>query len=91
MVVVTCGYALVDPTVCWVESRQEPPSHQSNTVTTRRYNNPSVYGDTGSCVDTTLTSIISYKGNRYSYYSLTCPILYLCGTCHIWSRHIYIT
>lgn len=88
---VTCGYALVDPTVCWVESRQraaKPPVQYSHYTEIHQY--LSVYGDTGSCVDTTLISITSYKGNRYSYYSLTCPILHLCGTCHIWSRHISI-
>ena len=72
---VTCGYALVDPTVCWVESRQraaKPPVQYSHYTEIHQY--LSVYGDTGSCVDTTLISITSYKGNRYFYYSFTCPI-----------------
>ena len=63
---VTCGYALVDPTVCWVESRQraaKPPVQYSHYTEIHQY--LSVYGDPGSCVDTTLISITSYKGNRY--------------------------
>ena len=65
---VTCGYALVDPTVCWVGSRQraaKPSVHYSHYTEVHK---PSVYGDPGSCVDTVLSGIRDYKGKSYSYY-----------------------
>ena len=76
---VTCGYALVDPTVCWVGSRQraeKPSVHYSHYTEVYLL---SVSGDLGSCVDTTLSGIRSYKGRSYSY----CPPRFL--------PYIYIT
>ena len=67
---VTCGYALVEPTVCWVGSSQradKPSVHYSHYT---EVNLLSVSGDLGSCVDTTLTGIKDYKVGvlLYSYH-----------------------
>ena len=75
------------PNVCWVGSRQrtaKTPVHYSHYTEVHQ---PSVYGDTGSCIDTRYKVSEIAKGKSYSYPPTFLSYICVCRD-HIWLNFI---